>query len=222
MNTIEKIHARLDEAILVRPRDKRNYMGASGLGEPCDRALWYSYHKPKNIDKPLTLRKFDIGHSTEPVVIKWFEDAGFRVFNKDKKGNQFGFVDGIIAGHVDLVLVGVPGDEHTPYLGEVKTANQFSFKKFQKEGISHHPKYLTQVHVYLHKLKLKKCLFIVVNKDTQELYLEIVEVDEFLAISALQRGFSIAEKREAPDRGYPAKNYFMCKMCNFYQECWDD
>ena len=219
---IERIHEMVDSAIMKKTKENREYMGTSGLGEPCDRALWYSYHQPKPIDKAIVLRKFDICHSTEPVVIQWLKDAGMTVFTADKDGNQFGFVDGVIAGHVDLVILGIPGDEKTPYLGEVKTANQFNFKKFQKEGLQSHPKYLVQVHVYLNKLKLKKALFIVANKDSQELYFEIVEADEFIAVSALQRGFVIAESTEMPERKYAMKNYFLCKFCNYNSECWSD
>lgn len=212
----------VDEAIVKKIKEKRDYMGTSGLGEPCDRALWYSYHYPKPVDKAIVLRKFDVGHSLEPVVIQWLKDAGLAVFAEDKNGEQFGFTDGVIAGHVDLVILGIPGDEKTPYLGEVKTTNQYSFKKFVKEGVAHHPKYLTQINVYMFKLKLKKCLFIAVNKDSQELYFEIVELDEFLAVSSIQRGKVIAEMRELPERLYPSKNFFLCKFCNYNKECWSD
>ena len=220
--TVESIHNMVDSAILKESAEKsaRSYMGASGLGEECDRALWCSYHHPTVIDKAIVHRKFAVGHALEPVVLSWLEKAGFKLWTVDSNGEQFGFTDGVIAGHVDAIIKGVPGDEETPYLGEVKTANQFNFKSFQKNGIKHNSKYLVQVHVYMHKLKLKKCLFIVVNKDSQELYFEIIEIDEFIAVTALQRGFNIAEMKEEPERRYPNKSYFKCKFCSYYSRCW--
>lgn len=217
----DKLHEMVDQAILRENKSSRNYLGTSSLGESCDRALWYSYHTPKQTDDPQTLRKFNVGHALEPVVLKWLQDAGLQVWTSDSNGNQFGFEDGIIQGHIDAVIRGIPGDEDTAYLGEVKTANQFNFKAFVKEGIGHNEKYLVQVHVYMHKMKLKKCLFIVVNKDSQELYFEVINYDEFVAATALQRGFTIAESSEVPDRKYATKSYFRCKMCTYYKECWE-
>ena len=197
----------------------RSYLGTSGLGESCDRALWYSYKQPKNPDKAIVFRKFDVGHALEPVLINWLKTAGITFFDSPD-GNQFGFEDGVIQGHVDGVIKGIPYDEDTAYLFEAKTSNEHYFKNFVKEGIQCNEKYLIQVHVYMHKMHLKKCLFAVVNKNTQDLYFEIVELDEFIAISALNRGHAIAEMEEIPDRKYETKAYFKCKLCSYYSECW--
>lgn len=220
--TTDKIHELVDLAIESENEksEKRSYMGASGLGVECARQLWYSFHTPKKEFNALTLRKFAVGHALEPVVVEWLKKAGFTLYTVDSKGEQFGFEDGVIGGHCDGVIKGIPFNEEEPYLLEVKTANNFYWKEFNKSGIDGNERYKGQVHIYMNKFKLKKCLFVVVNKDTQELYFEIVEYDEFEALRLLSRGHSLAVETEPPARHYESKSYFKCKYCSYYKECW--
>lgn len=221
MGTVDKLHELVDNAIVNEVRVRRDYLGASGLGAECARQVWYSHHTPKPVDNAQTLRKFSVGHALEPIVVGWLKNAGLQIWTHDSEGNQFGFVDGKIAGHCDLVIKGIPGDEDTPYLGEIKTSNGFYFKQFQKDGIDCNDKYKGQVQIYMHKFKLKKCLFIVLNKDTQELYFEIIKYDEFEAVRLLERGHLLAEMSMPPERHYPSKSWFKCRFCNYNKECWD-
>lgn len=219
MNTIEKIHARLDEAILIKRDKPRTYLGASVLGTECARQIWYYINDPKDVEDPVTLRKFKVGHYLEPMLVELFKNAGYKLFCTGD--DQIGFEDGKIAGHADGVILGIDGDEETPYLLEFKTANSFYFKEFQKKGISANEKYLGQVQIYMNKFKLKKCLFVVMNKDTQELYLEIVNYDEFEAVRLIERGHHILSMKEAPEKHYPASNYFKCRFCQWRKTCWE-
>lgn len=220
--TTDALHAMIDLAILREHGEQspRSYLGASGLGAECARQVWYQYHQPKPIDKAIVLRKFDVGHSLEPLMVKWLRSSGLKIWEVDNNGEQFGFVDGDIAGHCDAVVKGIPFDEETPYLLEFKTSNSHYFKQFQKDGIVCNDKYAGQMQIYMHKLRLKKGLFVVVNKDDQGLYLEVVLYDEFEALRLLSRGHDIAGSKDLPDRHYPNKSYFKCKYCNHYRECW--
>jgi len=220
MNTVDKIHARINAAI-VKKRDKpRTYLGASILGTECARQLWYYINDPKEVEDPQTLRKFEVGKALEPVIINYFKEAGYTLYGHD--GRQLGFTDNGIAGHCDFVIKGIDDDEETPYLGEIKTANSFYFKEFVKKGIAANEKYAGQLQVYMHKFKLKKGLFVVMNKDTQELYIEIVSYDEFEAVRLLDRGHHILTMKEEPERHFPAKNYFKCNFCQWKKICWKD
>ena len=48
---------------------KRRYIGASSIGEPSARKLWYRYHTDMRevFDAP-TIRRFNDGHRTEDVM----------------------------------------------------------------------------------------------------------------------------------------------------------
>lgn len=218
--TTEAIKELVDQAIINLERPKRNYLGASIVGTDCDRQLWYSYHEPLPIDSAKVLRIFDVGHELELSVVKWLELAGLKLFTTDSNGDQFGFSDGPISGHADGVVLGIPFDEKAPHLLEIKTANDFRWKAFVKDGFCSDEKYKAQIHIYMLKLRLKKCLAVVLNKNTQEIYYEIIEFDEFEAISSLNRGMAIAETKDLPDRKYPSRSFFKCQFCNYKERCW--
>jgi hypothetical protein len=218
----DALHDLINNAIIKQRGEipVRSYMGASGLGVECQRSLWYSFFKTLPIDNPVTLRKFDVGNAFEPIVNKWLSDAGLTLFSTSSDGKQFGFSDGLLGGNCDGVIKGIPGDENTPYLLEIKTSNGFYFKQFVKDGIGCNDKYKGQVQIYMNKLRLKKCLFVVVNKDSQELYLEIVDYDEFEALRLIERGHQTSKMISEPERHYENKMNFHCKMCTYYKECW--
>lgn len=58
----------------------RNHLGASELGEPCWRKLWYGFRWVKEqIYDGRMLRLFDVGHSAEPRFISYLRGIGFEV-----------------------------------------------------------------------------------------------------------------------------------------------
>ena len=221
MNTIEKIHARINEAI-IKKRDKpRQYLGASVLGAECARQVWYYVNDPKEVEDPTVLRKFAVGKALEPTIVQFFIDAGYKLFCTGD--DQIRFEDGGIAGSGDGVIKGIEDDENTPYLLEAKTANSFYFKEFAKKGVAAvNEKYFGQVQVYMRYFKLKKCLFVAMNKDSQELYLEIIHYDEFEAVRLIERAKHLLTMKEEPERHFPSKSYFKCAWCSWKKTCWSD
>lgn len=193
------------------PQASRNYLGASSCGDDCARKVWYSYHQPIPITSAQVLRKFDVGHALEGCVYKWLTDDGFEI-----GGKQHEFKDGDVGGHCDG-FVKVNGEWQ---LLEIKTSNEFYFKLFVKDGIRSNSNYYAQVQIYMHKFKVKKCLFFVVNKNDQDLYEETVEYNEYDAVMYLERAKNITVTKEVPDRHYPKKTFFKCVMCAYRQECW--
>jgi len=214
----------IDDAILARSKKEKNrsYMGGSILGTECDRQLWYDYRTPFKVDDPRVQRIFDLGNIIEDYVIRLLKDAGITVYDKDANGDQFGFVDEEIAGHSDGVLLGLP-ESKQPHLFECKSANDKNFKLFQKDGVEKtNKKYWVQVHVYMKKLNLENCLFVVMNKNTCELYLERIKLDKFVADHAITRGKEIARMETEPDRKYKNSTFYKCKFCNHREICWNE
>lgn len=219
--TTDEIQRLVDEALLSEEHKKRNYLGTSTIGMDCGRALWYSYKHSKPVDSAKVKRIFSVGHKLESLMIDWLKMAGMTLFTEKPNGEQYGFVDGIVSGHCDGIALGVPFAEKTPHLLEFKTANDFRWKNFVKEGFCSDEKYKAQIHIYMHKLKLSRCLAMVLNKNTQEIYYEIIELDEFYAISMINRGKEIVSMEHPPERKYPSRSFFKCQYCNYKKECWD-
>jgi hypothetical protein len=201
---------------------KRDYLGCSIAGGPCDRQLFYEYNlTPPKVDARIQ-RLFDLGSAIETLVIKHLRDCGVVVFDKDDKGNQWvaDFPDKRIGGHLDGVVMNLP-ESSRPHLLEVKSANDSSFNKAQKEGVKEWNKqYYAQVQLYMMATGLERCLFIVYNKDNSELYIERLNYNKIEAEIFYQRAVSILDMKEPPDRPFPDKSYFICKFCKWKEECW--
>jgi hypothetical protein len=213
----------LDDACVSRrsKEKKRDYIGASMLGEDCERQLWYNIKTPKPIDDPRVLRIFDMGDMVEEYLVQLLKDAGITVWDVDENGDQFGFVDGRVAGHCDGVAQGFP-ESTVPHLLEFKSANNKNFKAFVKKGVkAQSMKYWVQVQIYMEKLNLTRCMFMVYNKDTSELYTERIKYERSAGTMYIDRAKEIDEQDTPPDRKYKSKDFFKCRFCNHREECWD-
>lgn len=213
----------IDHAITEKARSEkpRTYLGASSIGEECHRKLWYSFHKPKPILDPRINRIFRLGNLIEDEIIALLREAGFTVYTEDENGEQFGFIDGPVAGHIDGVILGLP-ESTKPHLLELKSAKDKSWKEFVKKGYAKDPKYMAQVQIYMRKMNLENALVIVYNKDTSELYLERIKLKKRHADALISKGKAIAEMGSEPPRQYSSKTFYKCKLCDWKEECWND
>jgi len=218
------ILAQIDKALEIRTRGekKRDYLGASQLGEECARKIWYGINRPRAPIEPRVQRIFDMGNMLEDYLIKILIESGLEVWDTDKAtGKQYGFVDGPIKGHCDGVIQGIP-ESNKPHLLEIKSAKNSRFNEMKKHGIeSSNYQYWIQAHVYAYKLKLDKILFLVYNKDTSELYMERDNANHILAEGMIKKGKEIVAMEDPPDRAYHSSTFYKCKWCDHSKECWD-
>lgn len=232
--TVEAISKAIDDGIAKqqRKREKRKYLGASSIGDECGRKIQYRYMNYAEDEgsefSPRTLRIFEFGHNIEDYVAKWFKDAGFDLRTEDKQGEQFGFsiANGEIRGHIDGVLCGGPVDMGYPALWENKSANDAKFKAFQRMGVAKaNPVYATQIALYQAYMELtdNPALLTIVNKNTSEIYYELVEFDKRLAQAASDKAVNILTASKAGDilpRIANSKDFYACKLCEFRETCW--
>ena len=232
----DHIKEAVDQAIVANEtkRERRAYIGASSIGDECSRKIQYRYlNYPIDPDKAFTartLRIFQFGHEIEDYASKWLRDAGFDLRTEDKNGGQFGFsiADGEIKGHIDGVVCDGPVDMAYPALWECKSANDSKFKAFVKHGVEKANKtYATQLALYQTYMDLSEnpALFTVVNKNTSEVYYELVPYNAKLAQEASDRAVNILTAAKANDilpRVAQSKDFFLCKFCEFRETCWKD
>ena len=78
-----------------KKKEKRSYLGASSLGDPCSRKIQYRYMgvEPdvENQFSSKVLRIFEFGHVIEDMAHGWLYNAGFDLRSTDKNGKQYGF-----------------------------------------------------------------------------------------------------------------------------------
>ena len=233
---VEHIQEAVDNAIVANEskRERRSYIGASSIGDECSRKVQYRYlNYPIDPDKEFsarTLRIFEFGHKIEDYVAKWLRDAKFDLRTEDKNGKQFGFsiADGEIRGHIDGVICDGPVAMGYPALWECKSANDSKFKAFVRHGVAKaNPTYATQLALYQTYMDLTEnpALFTVVNKNTSEVYYELVQYNKVLAQQASDKAVNILTAAKANDilpRIAKSKDFFLCKFCEYRETCWSE
>ena len=236
----EKLNELIDAALVAEQKSKpeRDYMGASRLGVSCQRALQYEFtHTPKDEDfKGQTLRIFAAGHAFEDMAIHWLRAAGLELFTRKQNGDAFGFsvAGGRIRGHVDGIISGAPAELGLtfPMLWECKSMNTKSWKETVKHGVAKSkPVYAAQIAIYQAYMEgsvagicRNPALFTAVNKDTAEIYHELVPFDAATAQAASDRAVMIlraTETGEVMPRITLDPEYYECRFCSYRQRCWE-
>ena len=235
----DTINALIDVAIQKEraAQPERDYLGASRLGVSCARALQYEYTKtPRDEDfKGQILRIFEIGHAFEALALAWLRQAGFSVFTKKPNGDAFGFsvAGGRIRGHVDGIINDTPADlgMKFPAIWECKSMNAKSWRDTVKHGLKKSkPIYAVQVATYqaymegsVPGISANPALFTTVNKDTAEIYHELVPFDATLAQEASDRAVNLIRATDAGEvlpRIAMNEDHFECAFCPYRQRCW--
>ena len=241
----EQITALIDAALeaehAVTP--PRNYLGGSRLGVACERALQFEFTAAPKDDGAgftgQTLRIFAIGHQLEDLAIRWLRAAGFDIYtHKGNRpdGEQFGFsvAGGRVRGHVDGIIAAGPEgfDLAVPALWECKTMNARNWRACVKEGVAKSkPVYAAQIAVYQAYMEAQvpgisaaPALFTAINKDTAELYHELVPFDAGRAQTASDRAVRIlaaTDTGELLPRISTTSDFFECRFCPWAERCWE-
>jgi hypothetical protein len=111
-------------------------------------------------------------------------------------------------------------------LWECKTMNNKSWNDTQKRGVLiSKPIYFSQVQLYMAYMNLDEnpCLFTALNKDTSELYHELIPFDAEAAQRYSDRAAQIikaTENDELLSRISNDSSFYKCKMCAFHSECF--
>jgi len=229
----DRINAHVDARFFAK-RDaepRRQYIGASGIGNECLRAVQLSY-MGLPIDEGRisgkTLRIFDVGHRWEDILVAWLRDAGFKLDTIDPATNyQFGWkaLNGKAKGHVDGILRGGPVPMAYPALWEAKALNEKGWQDVKKRGLAiSKPVYAAQIAINQAYMDMTApALFTALNKNTEELHHELVPFDQALAQRMSDRLLRVVEATEGQQllpRGFSDPQNYKCKWCDFAGTCW--
>jgi hypothetical protein len=224
----------IDDSISAKrlAQPKRQYLGASTWGEPCDRKLAYSYHQtpndPDRFFSPNVLRIFDMGHDGEERMGEYLKLAGFDVHTLKPDGKQYGFeaADGKLKGHIDGVIISgpeIPGLKY-PCLWENKALNDKSWNDTAKKGVRvSKPLYYAQANTYMAYLDLECALFTFQNRNSGEIACEVLQLDARNAQESSDRAVRVIKcttPEEMPRIGIDSTD-FRCKFCDYRRRCWD-
>lgn len=209
----------------------RQYLGASAVGGECERQLAYSFHAtPKDEGAGFrgnTLRMFDMGHDGEERMAQYLKAAGFVLQTHKEDGKQIGMSDagGKFKGHLDGVIhagPALPGLKY-PALWENKALGSKTFADFKKNGLKDFkPTYYAQVQIYMGYHDLECCLFTALNRDTGEIWIELVKFNARDCQDYIDRAVRITGSANAEEFGRIGRGIddFKCKFCDYKRRCY--
>lgn len=199
----------------------RPHLGASQIGHACQRSLVYSFRWAfkKRIPGKLN-RIFNMGHFIEDIIIEAIKSIGIEHY-----GSQDRIIDGTghAGGSVDGIVSNVPGFEpEDELLFEAKSMNHTNFLDVKRNGVQKSkPVYYSQMDMYMGRMELDFGMFVALDKNTSELYFEIVPFDAEHYGDLLDRESNILHAvhiNEFP-RISTNPSWFMCKFCDAKDIC---
>jgi len=218
---------------------KRYYLGCSSLGVECERQAWYQYRhivSPEGFSARM-LKLFDHGHKEEARHAAAVRRAGLPLIGTQHAVSAFG---NILRGHtdgflyIDHALVKDVEVKDEWLLWEMKTSSGKYFRDMSapltKEGKPRvhgvqikKPTHYAQMQLYmgLTDYDVHRALYMMTCKDTDALYCEVVDFDEAVFTSLMERALRVIDG-EMPERPYKNPEHYMCRFCDSASICWGE
>lgn len=213
----------------------RQYVGASSIGDRCERKLWYQLMEPEKGEKrpaSLILAAND-GHRSEAVMAEYLRKIpGVQLWTNDAatQGKQYGFSDhgGMYKGHVDGIILGIPLAPKTPHIWEHKCCNQKKFEALQKLKSSESEKevlkkwdylYYCQAVTYMKYMDLTRHYTTVMLAGSRNLLTIRTDENKELANSLTEKARRILGYDTAPVGISTNPSWYECKFCRFTAHC---
>jgi hypothetical protein len=210
----------------------RAHLGASVIGDDCARKVWYGFRwavYPAHSGRELRL--FNRGHREEARFIEYILGIGGRVWDKDPiTGKQYR-VEGLVGGHFggsQDSVIGLPERYKLPpellFLGEYKTKGTGSgFAKLKEKGVMlTNPQHYDQMCTYGKNRGFHYCIYFSVNKNDDDLWIEVVPLDWNRADEVLRKATYIVTTNQPPPKISFDPTFYKCRMCEFHGPCHKD
>lgn len=227
---------RIDAAIVEEQTKNdyfRYYLGASGVGEDCERKSWYDFRHAKfNEWQAYNVKAIEEGFRSEDVMIDRFKNAGFQLqhehTNPEGKLVQYGFKDlgGWFRGHRDGKLWNIEGIGNA--IWEAKATE--SWLDLNKAIIDHgehnalekwKPVYYTQAQLYMGYDGVQDHILTACNPGSTRYAIVHTKFNEHHFKNTKRKAERIITSDEPPDREYSNEDFYKCKyMCNSHTICW--
>lgn len=202
----------------------RTHMGASLIGGPCDRAIWFTFRwatRARHTGR--LLRLFETGNMAEARFVSDLRRIGVTVMDVDPDtGRQWTLRDdtGHFGGSMDAVGIGFPEAPKAWHVVEFKTHSAKSFAKLQADGVEKSkPLHFAQMQTYMHLAGIERAFYLAVNKDTDELYQERIHYDAEIGLRMVARAQRIIASPTPPAGVSTDPAWWECRFCDHHALC---
>ena len=195
-----------------------------------ERVLWYHAESDcyfiDRFDMQRSTSGLDAGLcidcSEEPAHIEAATKRGVE-FIKGKAQFRISGVMGHFGGSLDgMMLLPESYDFKNKVLAEFKTSGDKPFTKLEKEGMKIDKEtHFCQTSIYGYKYGLKYCAYLSINKNNDELHIELVELDFELGKRLEEKAEEIITSQVAPVRMSNSSAFFKCKFCDYINVCFN-
>lgn len=198
-------------------RSRWKSLRASGLGDICNRRLFYYMTCGELAEEFNTdlIAIFEEGKEQEPAVRRFLSEIGFEI-------KKAGFTETMdshgISGQVDGTLEA----NGNRYIVEIKTVSEYAWDNLNKpedfnEG--YYAKWYAQLQIYLLLFNYEKGLFILKRKQAKQLKIIEIELNYDYAENLLKKAELVNQAIKVstpPD--YLKSNPVECKKCPFFSK----
>lgn len=173
------------------------------------------------------LRLFARGNLEEKCIVSDLRNAGLNVMDLDPDTDEqweFNALGDHVVCKIDAACVGVIEAPATWHVAEFKTMNERNFNALQKDGCAKSkPEHFAQMQMGMGLSGMTRALYVVVNKNTDEIYIERLQFAKKYFDRMIQRAKEIVFGIDPPERFHGASEaHFICKMCDFRAICYGD
>lgn len=211
----------------------RTHLGASLIGHDCSRYLWYIFRWcfREGASKPASQwgrqqRLFNRGHREEERFVEWLRGAGFTVWEyadiETKKQIRISGVNGHFGGSLDGVAKFPPEWKiKENVLLEFKTnGTGAGFANLSTQGMEKlKPQHFAQTSVYGNKMGFNYVLYMNINKNDDDIHVEIVPLNHSLGQQMEMKAESIITSDKAPARLSDNPTFQKCGWCSAKEIC---
>ncbi len=179
----------------------------------CPRAVYFQFKKyPKKELDAIFLRKMHQGDHVHMRTMEVLISLGIVKAIEIEIPPQE-----IINGRADAIL----NIDNEPYVLEIKSINDFGFKKLSKPDEDHYK----QIQLYMHYFKINKGIILYENKDNQELKEFKIEYDSGLVefvlykLKELKQNIDNNLLPKVPESIMTGSESWKCSYCPYVESC---
>ena len=228
--TLEEMRRVTVEQDAKQPR--RTYLGASEIGNPCARAVWYNFQQaPRKERRAELIWAAEDGHATELVIAKRLRMIkGIELWTHKEDGSQWGYsiLEGKQKGHCDGIIRGLLQAPKTVHVWENKAKNEKGFADFQKKKATFGEKrvlrewseqYFAQAQILMHYMEMTRHYTTVALAGGRDIDSCRTEYDKEYALALIDKAQKIIEAKEPPKKISEKSEFWLCRWCDFEGIC---
>lgn len=210
----------------------RWHLGASLIDNECSRYLWYTFRwagQEKRESKEAEARMyrlFNRGHREEERYVEFLKGVGCQVWQYEDEATKKQFrmvgVNGHFGGSLDGIVKLPPRygiDE--ALLAEFKTNNTGrGWAELNEKGLAvAKGQHYGQQSMYGTAYNLRYSAYLNINKNDDDLYIEIVKLDHNLGKQLIVKAEKIITSQEPLPRLSDNPTFWKCRYCPFKEIC---